>query len=100
MGSQGIYQQTNVEKRRPYTLGQWHSLCQEDDHKPPDLSTDRTTKPVTLNKKRRRPSITNMDADETNISPYENVIKNQLIFLISIFINLFFLFFSFGIHNI
>ncbi|CAO3644473.1 unnamed protein product [Cunninghamella blakesleeana] len=73
MGSQGIYQQTNVEKRRPYTLGQWHTLCQEDDHKPPDLSTDRSTKPVTLNKKRRRTSITNMDTDETNnISPYEN----------------------------
>ncbi|KAI9304881.1 JmjC domain, hydroxylase-domain-containing protein [Cunninghamella echinulata] len=72
MGSQGIYQQTNVEKRRPYTLGQWHSLCQEDDHKPPDLSMDRSKKPVTLNKKRRRLSLTNMDVDETNISPYEN----------------------------
>ncbi|KAI8093534.1 JmjC domain, hydroxylase-domain-containing protein [Halteromyces radiatus] len=54
MGCQGIYQQTNVEKRRPYTLNQWHSLCQEDDHKPPDLTTDRASRPISLNKKRRR----------------------------------------------
>ncbi|ORX54139.1 JmjC-domain-containing protein [Hesseltinella vesiculosa] len=51
-GSQGTYQQTNVEKRRPFTLNQWHALCQQDDYRTPDLSTTRTSRLLT--KKRRR----------------------------------------------
>ncbi|SAM03995.1 hypothetical protein [Absidia glauca] len=59
MGSKGIYQQTNVEKRRPYTLSQWHSLCQDDDHKPPNLATDRASRPIPISRKRKRsPSST------------------------------------------
>lgn len=53
MGSKGIYQQTNVEKRRPYTLSQWHTLCQDDDHKPPNLTTDRASRPIPISRKRK-----------------------------------------------
>ncbi|ORZ14224.1 JmjC domain, hydroxylase-domain-containing protein [Absidia repens] len=72
MGCQGIYQQTNVEKRRPYTLSQWHALCQEDDHKPPDLTTDRASRPILPTKKRRRshssqPADADLDDDDDSI---------------------------------
>ncbi len=33
-GSKGIYTQTNVEKRRIYTLEQWHNLCLCTEHQP------------------------------------------------------------------
>ncbi|KAI8068443.1 JmjC domain, hydroxylase-domain-containing protein [Gongronella butleri] len=55
IGCQGVYQQTNVEKRRPYTLNQWHSLCKEPDHRTPDLSQARTSRATSPNKKRPRP---------------------------------------------
>ncbi|KAF7731668.1 hypothetical protein EC973_008838 [Apophysomyces ossiformis] len=42
IGSQGVYTQTNVEKRRPYTLEQWLGLCEHEDHRPPEIGTDRT----------------------------------------------------------
>ncbi|KAI8331725.1 JmjC domain, hydroxylase-domain-containing protein [Chlamydoabsidia padenii] len=67
MGSKGIYQQTNVEKRRPYTLCQWHTLCQDDDHKPPDLTTDRTSRPIPLSKKRRRSISSTLSHDQQDI---------------------------------
>ncbi|ORZ24061.1 JmjC domain, hydroxylase-domain-containing protein [Absidia repens] len=56
IGCQGIYQQTNVEKRRPYTLAQWHALCQQTDHKPPDLTTTRTSQSVSRKRRRSNPS--------------------------------------------
>ncbi|KAI8339207.1 JmjC domain, hydroxylase-domain-containing protein [Chlamydoabsidia padenii] len=61
VGSQGVYQQTNVEKRRPYTLNQWYLLCQEVDHKPPDLKPDRFTRssiPIKTKKRQRQLSNT------------------------------------------
>ncbi|SAM03731.1 hypothetical protein [Absidia glauca] len=63
MGSQGVYQQTNVEKRRSYTLGQWYVLCQEIDHKPPDPKADRYTRlnPPTTKKRPRRSSKSPQD---------------------------------------
>ncbi|KAI7872159.1 JmjC domain, hydroxylase-domain-containing protein [Spinellus fusiger] len=42
IGSQGVYTQTNIEKRRPYTLNQWYSVCEQSEHRSPDLNTDRT----------------------------------------------------------
>ncbi|CAO3594056.1 unnamed protein product [Absidia cylindrospora] len=56
IGCQGIYQQTNVEKRRPYTLAQWHALCQQTDHKPPDLTVTRTSQPVSTRRRRSNSS--------------------------------------------
>ncbi|KAG2179353.1 hypothetical protein INT44_006199, partial [Umbelopsis vinacea] len=45
IGSQGIYTQTNVEKRRPYTVQQWHQLCESEAHRPP---TAKVTQPQSL----------------------------------------------------
>ncbi|KAI9491044.1 JmjC domain, hydroxylase-domain-containing protein [Zychaea mexicana] len=54
MGSRGMYTQTNVEKRRPYTLAQWLALCEQSEHRPPEVGCDRTARqPVTpLSRKR------------------------------------------------
>ncbi|KAI7850121.1 JmjC domain, hydroxylase-domain-containing protein [Circinella umbellata] len=53
MGSRGMYTQTNVEKRRPYTIAQWCKLCEQSEHQPPNIGCDRTTRPiVTPNRKR------------------------------------------------
>ncbi|KAI9311530.1 JmjC domain, hydroxylase-domain-containing protein [Dichotomocladium elegans] len=46
IGSRGIYTQTNVEKRRPYTLGQWQSLCQQECHRPPGAGMDRKSRGI------------------------------------------------------
>lgn len=54
MGSQGIYTQTNVEKRRPYTVEQWHHLCQQTEHRPPEVKTERTARPVVTPRSRKR----------------------------------------------
>ncbi|KAI7874835.1 JmjC-domain-containing protein [Lichtheimia hyalospora FSU 10163] len=53
MGGQGIYTQTNVEKRRPYTIAQWYALCQQDDHRPPEIGTDRTLVTPTARKRHK-----------------------------------------------
>lgn len=45
IGSQGIYTQTNVEKRRPYTVQQWYQLCESEAHRPP---TAKVTQPQSL----------------------------------------------------
>ncbi|ORY96379.1 JmjC domain, hydroxylase-domain-containing protein [Syncephalastrum racemosum] len=45
-GSKGTYAQTNVEKRRPYTLSQWHELCHQEPHRPPKMRADRTASPL------------------------------------------------------
>ncbi|CAO3661221.1 unnamed protein product [Umbelopsis vinacea] len=60
IGSQGIYTQTNVERRRPYTVQQWHRLCESDEHRPP---TPKLSPPQSLPavKKRR---VANHDSDE------------------------------------
>ncbi|KAI8142351.1 JmjC domain, hydroxylase-domain-containing protein [Fennellomyces sp. T-0311] len=52
MGSRGMYTQTNVEKRRPYTVAQWHTLCEQEAHRPPEVGGDRTARPVTPSRKR------------------------------------------------
>ncbi|KAI8372752.1 JmjC domain, hydroxylase-domain-containing protein [Radiomyces spectabilis] len=54
IGTQGIYTQTNVEKRRPFTLEQWCTLCNGDEHGAPDLGIDRTLKkPVSGHRKQK-----------------------------------------------
>lgn len=53
MGGQGIYTQTNVEKRRPYTVAQWYALCQQDNHRPPEIGTDRTSVTPTARKRHK-----------------------------------------------
>ncbi|KAG0169293.1 hypothetical protein DFQ28_003740 [Apophysomyces sp. BC1034] len=55
IGSQGVYTQTNVEKRRPYTLEQWLGLCDHDDHRSPEIGTDRTSK---VARSRKRATLT------------------------------------------
>ncbi|KAL0077977.1 putative jumonji family transcription factor [Phycomyces blakesleeanus] len=57
IGSQGVYTQTNVEKRRPYTLNQWHALCEKTEHRLPDIGADRTSVvPVTQPRKKKIPT--------------------------------------------
>jgi hypothetical protein len=41
-----------VEKRRPYTVQQWHNLCQSDEHRPPTVKVDRPQS-LPATKKRR-----------------------------------------------
>ncbi|KAL1935446.1 hypothetical protein VTP01DRAFT_4586 [Rhizomucor pusillus] len=54
MGSKGIYTQTNVEKRRPYTVEQWHNLCQQVEHRPPQIKTEAARPaPVTPSSRKR-----------------------------------------------
>ena len=55
-----MYTQTNVEKRRPYTITQWYKLCEQSEHQPPNIGSDRTTRPtVTSNRKRDKVSNNN-----------------------------------------
>ncbi|KAL4206187.1 JmjC domain, hydroxylase-domain-containing protein [Rhizopus microsporus] len=35
LGNNGIFSQTNVEKRGTFTVNQWFELCQQPDHRPP-----------------------------------------------------------------
>lgn len=61
MGSQGIYTQTNVEKRRAYTIEQWHQLCSDGDHRPPPKKGEPA--PSTPRKRRRRNKLKGEDDD-------------------------------------
>ncbi|KAJ2963083.1 hypothetical protein NQZ79_g1861 [Umbelopsis isabellina] len=65
IGSQGIYTQTNVEKRRPYTVQQWYNLCQSDEHRPPTVKVDRPQS-LPATKKRR-----------VHTSEQDNIAENQ-----------------------
>ncbi|CEG72987.1 hypothetical protein RMATCC62417_08454 [Rhizopus microsporus] len=35
LGNNGIFSQTNVEKRGTFTINQWFELCQQPSHRPP-----------------------------------------------------------------
>lgn len=81
MGSQGVYQQTNVEKRRSYTLRQWYVLCQEVGHKPPDPKADRYTRlnPLTTKKQPRQLSVSAQDSNNLYPQPPSaNVSKKEI----------------------
>ncbi|KAI9023593.1 JmjC domain, hydroxylase-domain-containing protein [Phycomyces nitens] len=56
IGSQGVYTQTNVEKRRPYTLNQWHALCEKTEHRLPDIGADRTSVVPVTQARKKKPS--------------------------------------------
>ncbi|RUS25474.1 hypothetical protein BC938DRAFT_472118 [Jimgerdemannia flammicorona] len=62
IGSQGIYTQTNVEKRRAYTIEQWYELCGDGDHRPPPKKGEYA--PPTPRKRRRRSKLKDDDTDE------------------------------------
>ncbi|KAG2217670.1 hypothetical protein INT45_006179 [Circinella minor] len=65
MGSRGMYTQTNVEKRRPYTIAQWYKLCEQSEHQPPNIGCDRTTRPiVTPNRKRDKVGNNNNEVEQ------------------------------------
>ncbi|KAI8376564.1 JmjC domain, hydroxylase-domain-containing protein [Radiomyces spectabilis] len=57
LGSQGLYTQTNIEKRRPYTLNQWRTLCDQKQHRPPTIGLGRTAQsPVTPKRAKTSPT--------------------------------------------
>jgi hypothetical protein len=41
-GVKGIYTQTNIEKKRSYTVEQWYNECHQDSNRPPQIKTDHT----------------------------------------------------------
>ncbi|OZJ03610.1 hypothetical protein BZG36_03686, partial [Bifiguratus adelaidae] len=52
LGCQGIYTQTNVEKRRFYSLQQWHDICEHSDHRPPGKKEPKAQSPPAKRRKK------------------------------------------------
>ncbi|GAA5814062.1 hypothetical protein MFLAVUS_007552 [Mucor flavus] len=39
IGGRGVYNQTNIENRKEYSLTEWKELCQRSDHRPPKTAS-------------------------------------------------------------
>ncbi|RCI03341.1 hypothetical protein CU098_012087, partial [Rhizopus stolonifer] len=37
LGGRGVFTQTNIEDRKEYSIQDWHQLCQQSDHRPPNV---------------------------------------------------------------
>lgn len=74
-----------MEKRRPYTLKQWYALCQQTDHKPPDLTTDRTSRPMP----RKRHRWTQQNEASSRRPPSANVMYFLFLFFYNLMIALY-----------
>lgn len=38
IGGRGVFNQTNIENRKEYSLKEWHHLCNQNEHRPPKIN--------------------------------------------------------------
>lgn len=54
-GSGGVFRQTNLEKRRVYSLPEWREVCESTDHQPPVRRGEVRTAGYTVGKRKSKP---------------------------------------------
>ncbi|KAI9281876.1 JmjC domain, hydroxylase-domain-containing protein [Sporodiniella umbellata] len=70
-GSQGVFNQKNIEKRTSYTVEQWYRLCQKSDHRPPKMDDGKTEKKESLSEALQEKATTT----DLSIEQYKTIEK-------------------------
>ncbi|KAI8891067.1 JmjC-domain-containing protein [Backusella circina FSU 941] len=71
-GAKGIFYQTNIEKRRSYTVEQWYNECHQDSNRPPQIKSDHTP---TNNNEKKQSSIQNQHNGNSKLTKKERESK-------------------------
>jgi len=68
-GSGGVFRQTNLEKRRVYSLPEWREVCESTDHQPPVRRGEVRTAGYTVGKRKVKPKKSSRKKVKRNIAP-------------------------------
>jgi len=76
-GSGGVFRQTNLEKRRIYSLPEWREVCESTDHQPPVRRGEVRTAGYTVGKRKPKPKKTSRKRAKRNSAPKTEISAAQ-----------------------